>query len=162
MTKVQEGRACGTQQEGNVGRYRWAVDISHWNPTQQELDFLCSEILREDEKMQCMRFKFLEDRKRAVVSKLLQRHAGSSIAGFVRSMVGGLEGIGYIEDINMISSGCSALDLRRVELGKTKGRKPFLASHELHPGSKGWEAVPNFNFSVSHEVGVYDKLGPIK
>ena len=153
MTKVQEGEAPGTQHSGTVGRYRWAVDISHWNPEEEELEFLCSEILREDERKQCMRFKFLEDRKRAVVSKLLQRHASSSIAGFVGSMVEGNGVYTYVEDMNTVYNCASALDLRQVELGKTKGRKPFLASHELHPGSKGWDLVPNFNFSVSHEVG---------
>jgi 4'-phosphopantetheinyl transferase len=153
MTKVQEGEACGTQQMGTVGRYRWAVDISHWNPGEEELEFLCSEILLEDEKKQCMRFKFLEDRKRAVVSKLLQRHAGNSIAWFVGSGVDGNGCDSYVEENNVISNCTSARNLRQVELGKTKGRKPFLASHELHPGSKGWDLVPNFNFSVSHEVG---------
>ena len=125
-------------------RFRWAVDIASWNPSEEEFDFLCTELLNEEEGKGCRQFRFEDDRKRALVSKIMQRLAGALVMEGIegrRKMEG--SGNGYIK--SMDGNGC--MDLKRVEIGKTKGRKPYL----VKPGD-GTEVVPNFNYSVSHEV----------
>ncbi|MCL7023921.1 hypothetical protein MKW94_005802 [Papaver nudicaule] len=53
------------------GIKRWIVNISQWNPTQDEFSFILS-ILPLHERDSITRFVKLEDRKRAIVSRLLQ------------------------------------------------------------------------------------------
>jgi len=79
---------------------RWAVNTTNWDPKDKEWDFLLG-LLPESERTPVMRFKFMDDKKRAIVSRLLQRRCVE-------------ENIGILwEDI----------DIKR-----TKGRKPFLAT----------------------------------
>ncbi|KAF6139275.1 hypothetical protein GIB67_021485 [Kingdonia uniflora] len=53
------------------GVCRWFVDISKWNPSNQEFSFLLSLLPLQDHSS-ITRFIKLEDRKRAIVSRLLQ------------------------------------------------------------------------------------------
>ncbi|OVA13778.1 4'-phosphopantetheinyl transferase superfamily [Macleaya cordata] len=53
------------------GIQRWVVDISQWNPTQDDFSFTLS-LLPLHEHSAITRFVKFEDRKRAVVSRLLQ------------------------------------------------------------------------------------------
>ena len=53
---------------------RWVVDISLWDPSPAEWELLLT-ILTEEERTKTMRFKFVADQKRAIVSRLLQRAA---------------------------------------------------------------------------------------
>lgn len=82
------------------GRLRWAVEISRWQPSDREFDFLCS-ILPPEDATECRKFKFLDDRKRAVLSRLLQRHAAASVL---------------------------AIPHDSVEIKRTRGRKPYAAN----------------------------------
>ncbi len=79
---------------------RWAVNIGRWEPADQELAFLL-ELIPEAERKEVQSFKFLDDRKRALCSRLLQRQCTSQALGLV---------------------------WREVVIKRTRGRKPFAAS----------------------------------
>ena len=78
---------------------RWAVNISRWQPAEQELIFLL-QLLPEAEQKEVQSFKFLDDRKRALCSRLLHRQCSSQVLG---------------------------LDWPDVSIKRTRGRKPFAA-----------------------------------
>ena len=112
---------------------RWAVDISAWEPQQQELDYLLG-LLPEEEAQACAAFRRDADRKRALASRLLQRRAC-----------------------------CTALCLSwgDVQIERTRGRKPYCANAGGVGGGAGAadrSAAPNWNFNVSHEVGCFVML----
>jgi 4'-phosphopantetheinyl transferase len=48
---------------------RWAVDISAWSPNDPEWQFLLG-LLPGDERAAVQRFKFRDDQKRALLSRL--------------------------------------------------------------------------------------------
>lgn len=79
--------------------FRWAVNIGGWHPGEAELACLLT-LLPETEKENVRSFKFLDDQKRALCSRLLQRQCT-----------------------------CQALQLKwqDVILKRTRGRKPFAA-----------------------------------
>eukprot|EP00803_Ostreobium_quekettii_P007338 evm.model.scf_419EXC.4 EVM.evm.TU.scf_419EXC.4 scf_419EXC:37246-39366(+) len=79
---------------------RWAVDITSWDAHPLELQFLL-DLLPPAERADCTSFRFEADRKRAVVSRLLQRAAAATALGLLFS---------------------------EVEIRRTKGRKPFVAN----------------------------------
>jgi len=107
---------------------RWAVDISGWNPSDEEFDFLCHHLITHDESMHCKRFKFIDDRKRALVSVVLQR------------LVGAL----------LLKSSNTIVDPRKIPIGKTKGRKPYIdTTNDLF--QEIGDDVVNFNYNVSHD-----------
>ncbi|XP_072996413.1 uncharacterized protein [Typha latifolia] len=54
------------------GVRRWLVDISKWNPSEERFEFLASSLLPPHERPAITRFVKFEDRKRALVSRLLQ------------------------------------------------------------------------------------------
>ncbi|KAJ3681036.1 hypothetical protein LUZ60_015525 [Juncus effusus] len=54
-----------------TGIKRWLVNISQWNPSSERFEFLLS-VLPSHERSQIIRFAKLEDKKRALVSRLLQ------------------------------------------------------------------------------------------
>lgn len=100
-----------------LGVLRWVVDISKWFPTSEEWEFLLSIIPQEDSS-KTMRFLRLEDRKRALASRLLQRRACADVTG---------------------------LPYKEVSIKRTKGSKPFLESRpaSLQSTLPNW----NFNVS---------------
>ncbi|CAK9149212.1 unnamed protein product [Ilex paraguariensis] len=57
--------------ELEMGVQRWLVDISQWNPSPHDFSFAVS-ILPESEHSSITRFVKMEDRKRALASRLLQ------------------------------------------------------------------------------------------
>lgn len=57
-------------------RLRWAVNTREWNPCELELSALIARFPSADHD-KCKRFLHLDDRKRAVASRLLQRSFGS-------------------------------------------------------------------------------------
>lgn len=87
-------------------QFRWAVDITRWNPESSEMDFLLSLVPHEEAEL-CRKFHFFEDQKRAIVSRLLQRHAGASALGLPHD---------------------------QVIIHRTKGKKPYVANdvHKDH------------------------------
>lgn len=76
---------------------RWAVNTHAWQPCEEEFKHVLS-ILPEKEQQECTSFTRLEDQKRAVISRLLQRKCTSDVVGRA-----------YNE----------------VVLKRTKGKKPF-------------------------------------
>ena len=110
---------------------RWVVNISRWHPSDDhdgpEFRFLL-QLLPEHEREECLRFRFMDDKKRALVSRLMQRAACARVAGVPHA---------------------------DVPLRRTKGKKPFFAWTEMKgfDASAAFPlgAAPNFNFNVSHE-----------
>ena len=126
--------------EDNAGtslRHRWAVDVSAWAPSDEEFDWARSTLILDEEVAQVNKYRFPEDRKRALVSLVLQRTAGVTYARWRR--------------MNSRTSSKEVVELDPlvdVELGKTKGRKPYIvkAASDEDP-----ENTDNFNFNVSHD-----------
>ncbi len=89
------------------GRLRWAVDTKQWDPCPSEFQFLCS-LLPSGESEECAKFRFFDDQKHAVISRLLQRHAAFA-----------------------------ALEIPHaaVVIRRTKGRKPYIANDGPRPGA---------------------------
>ncbi|CAK9067373.1 unnamed protein product [Durusdinium trenchii] len=62
--------------------HRWAINIDDWNPAGgsegSEFQFLLRLIKEENERKAVLRFKFLDDQKRALISRLLVRQASAS------------------------------------------------------------------------------------
>ena len=102
------------------GAIRWYVDISKWEPSEAEWRLLVGIIPKLDAE-RVMKFKFVADQKRALLSRLLQRRACFEVAG-----------VAYGE----------------VAIERTKGGKPFM-SNKTAAGARS--APTNWNFNVSHE-----------
>jgi hypothetical protein len=81
-------------------RLRWAVDICKWNPGPAEFEYLLG-LLPPEEREQCRKYKFPDDRKRALVSRLLQRGCAATALG---------------------------LPFREAVIRRTRGGKPYIAS----------------------------------
>lgn len=108
----------------NPARLRWAVNVERWHPEGDhegaEFAFLLT-LLPPHEREDCLKMRFMPDKKRALVSRLMQRAACSRVA---------------------------SLPHDEVVIHRTKGRKPFLARA---PNRPPLPHAPNFNFNVSHE-----------
>jgi len=118
---------------------RWAIDISGWNPSDDEFNFLCKHLITVSEETHCKRFKFLDDRKRALVSILLQRLVGALL--LLKSQEQGLN--------TGTTTTCSKTgDPREITIGKTKGRKPYIDTTKAP--FEGMDCA-NFNYNVSHD-----------
>ena len=104
-----------------TGRARWRLDVSDWRPVRgeqgREWAFLMDLIPEPSEKERIGRFHHASDRYKALVSRLCARR---------------------------VCAVCLGLEDATVEIGRTKGKKPFL----LRGGS---DEKPNFNFNVSHD-----------
>ena len=81
-------------------RLRLAVNVGRWNCTTEEFDFLCT-LLPDSDAEECRKFRFFDDQKRAVTSRLLQRHAAFLALGIPPDA---------------------------VVIKRTKGRKPYIAN----------------------------------
>ena len=88
------------------GRLRLAVNVAKWDPNPNEFEFLCT-LLPTTDAEACNKFKFFDDKKRALVSRLMQRHAAFMALGIPHEAV-------IIE--------------------RTRGRKPYIANklEKLH------------------------------
>jgi len=105
-------------------RLRWIVNVTSWNPSSEEFDFLLDALVPDHERSAVMKYLRAEDRKRALVSRLLQRNA------IARAKCG---------------SNRTAVVLRGFDVRRTKGSKPFYGE------TLALANAPNFNFNVSHE-----------
>ncbi|KAL1524499.1 hypothetical protein AB1Y20_019393 [Prymnesium parvum] len=92
------------------GVLRWIVDISTWSPAPEEFDFLLS-TLQEEEQAKVVRYKFEMDKKRALVSRLLQRRACAEATGVKQS---------------------------EVIIQRTKGAKPYMANRPHADSLPNW------------------------
>ena len=100
----------------STGVLRWIVDISQWAPTSVEWEMLLG-LIPEEDSAKTMRFVRLDDRKRALASRLLQRRASAEVTG---------------------------LAYAAVSIKRTKGSKPYLENRPLGTSSlPNW----NFNVS---------------
>jgi phosphopantetheinyl transferase len=108
---------------GEAARQRWAVVASHWSPPPRAFEYLLS-LLPAEEREQCNRFRQAEDRKRALVSRLLARAAAAAA-------------------LRLQPFSAEA----PVGWARTRGGKPYVASPLPRPPH-----APNWNYSVSHEV----------
>jgi len=106
-----------------AGVYRWLVDISAWDPGDAEWELLLSAI-PEAEAAKVKRFVQFPDKKRALVSRLLQRRVCHEATG---------------------------LAYERVAIERTKGGKPYMANKPAGLSTPLHADAPNFNFNVSHE-----------
>lgn len=77
---------------------RWAVNVNLWNPSATEFESLLRKLPNHEQKC-CLNFKFPVDRKRALVSRLLQRSAASVVL---------------------------RIPFSQVDIRKTKGNKPYV------------------------------------
>lgn len=84
------------------GRLRWAVHVGAWAPAPAEWDLLLS-LLPGEEGPAVLKFRQEADRKRALVSRLLQRAAAAAALGLPHG---------------------------DVAIARTKGRKPYAANLE--------------------------------
>ena len=107
-------------------RLRWIVNSTTWRPGVDEFAFVLT-ILPTHEREEVTRFHRFEDRKRALLSRLMQR------AAIKRACASA-------EDARWRDARVEALDVRR-----TKGSKPF------HGARASVAGAPNFNYNVSHE-----------
>ena len=82
------------------GRLRWIVDITAWEPGEAEWAALLRQ-LPEVDSTKVMKYRFRDDQKRAMASRLLQRRASADVFGIAPAAV-------------------------RIE--RTKGSKPYLAN----------------------------------
>jgi 4'-phosphopantetheinyl transferase len=102
-------RAAWAEEAKATGCVRWVVDVMKWTPSDQEFDFLLALIPEAPERQQVMQYKQVDDRKRALVSRLLIRRCASL---------------------------CLNLDqLASIKVARTKGRKPFL-KHATKPDDR--------------------------
>ncbi len=133
-------------------RYRWAVDVSAWEPSEAEFSWACSTLILEDEVVQVNKYKFQEDRKRALVSLVLQRTAGVKYWAYRAAGVDGVDGLNGVGIDSCIRA------LEDVSLGKTKGRKPYIVKNAGGEGvtveagrATAVGNADNFNYNVSHD-----------
>ncbi|GAQ91376.1 L-aminoadipate-semialdehyde dehydrogenase-phosphopantetheinyl transferase [Klebsormidium nitens] len=82
------------------GVRRWAVDIRGWEATDEEFAY-CLSLLPEEETLAVNRYVHLADRKRALISRLLQRKLAHEVLG---------------------------IPLDRIQIQRTCEGKPFLAN----------------------------------
>ena len=115
-------------------RLRWIVNSTAWKPSEVEFEFILQSLLPPHESDAVRRFRRMEDRKRAVLSRLMQRNA---IARACEANGGG----GAEEE----AAATTTRALRGLDVRRTKGSKPFFAVR------LGLAHAPNFNFNVSHE-----------
>ncbi|KAJ4969820.1 hypothetical protein NE237_002919 [Protea cynaroides] len=83
------------------GVRRWLVDISKWNPSRDEFSFLVS-LFPTSEHSSITRFVKLEDRKRAIVSRLLQYALINEVLGIPFNKIiirRTIEGKPYLESV---------------------------------------------------------------
>ena len=93
-------RAAWAEEAKATGCVRWVVDVAAWTTSAKEFDFLLALIPEAPERDAVTRYKQVDDRKRALVSRLLIRRCASL---------------------------CLNLDqLASIKVARTKGRKPFL------------------------------------
>ena len=108
-----------------AGVLRWIFDITKWQPSKAEWAFLLTQ-LPEVDSTKVMRFLKEDDRKRAIISRLLQRRACHEMTG---------------------------LPWAAINIERTKGGKPFMAN-KPSASAAGMLVPSNWNFNVSHE-GMY-------
>jgi len=126
ITDVEVCNGPSALEQARAGRLRWAVNIATWAPCGEaegaEFQFLLSLISSPEERKGVMQYVFWDDKKRALISRLLTRRASTTVLGLT--------------------------SFDGVNISRTKGGKPFLSAPRP-PASR--HDLANFNFNVSHE-----------
>ena len=118
---------------------RWVVSIKDWHPSGIEWRFLQS-LLPSHDVLAIEGFHHLVDRKRGIVSRLMQRRC-----------------VAY----------AAHMDDETVRIARTKGRKPFAAREDASSSlllRRSPTIGPNFNFNVSlgHTLEVANHVDDIE
>jgi hypothetical protein len=108
------------------GVFRWLVDISAWQPTDAEWRLLLT-TLPEEDATKVMKFHFVDDQKRALVSRLLQRRACFEATGLKYSDA--LASAPFLS-VPLHHHPTTSRGLRYSDalILRTKGGKPFMAN----------------------------------
>lgn len=91
-------------------RLRWAVALGAWEPVPAEFEYLLA-LLPEEERAPVLRFRQEADRRRALVSRLLQRAAAAAALGLPHAA---------------------------VVVRRTRGSKPYAANELPKPQAPNW------------------------
>ncbi|CAL5226778.1 g9635 [Coccomyxa viridis] len=102
-SRLGQSEASTTERSDARYRLRWAVNIKQWNPWDDEWLFLL-DLLPEEDQKEVEAFRFKDDQKRALVSRLLQRQCVSA---------------------------AMSLSWESVQIKRTKGRKPFVMNKTM-------------------------------
>ena len=93
-----------------AARRRWAVALGAWEPSPDEFAFLLG-LLPEEERTPVLRFRQEADKRRALVSRLLQRAAAAAALGLPHAS---------------------------VVVRRTRGSKPYAANELDKPHAPNW------------------------
>ena len=93
-----------------AARLRWAVALGAWEPSPDEFAFLLG-LLPEEERTSVLRFRQEADKRRALVSRLLQRAAAAAALGLPHAS---------------------------VVVRRTRGSKPYAANELDKPHAPNW------------------------
>jgi hypothetical protein len=106
---IMEGEDDGCGRGANPARLRWAVNTARWAPEGDhlgaEFQFLLT-LIPPHERADCLKMVHMPDKKRALVSRLLQRQACANVMQMPHDS---------------------------VLISRTKARKPFLANPRALP-----------------------------
>lgn len=122
---------------GEGRRVRWAVNVAAWEPTAGQWAYLLC-MLPEVERTACTRYHYGIDRKRALVSRLLQRALGARLSAS--------------EGSTSVLPGTIPQTLGTIPIRRTKQGKPYFSA-----GFQGAPDLPSMMFNVSHEVWIHPK-----
>lgn len=100
------GLPVGRPIRGKDMRLRWAVNVGAWDPSPPEFAFLLDLLRDESERLSILRYRMVEDQRRALVSRLLQLAACGRALG---------------------------VPSEAVRLERTKGGKPFASEPQARP-----------------------------
>ncbi len=116
---------------------RWFVDVSAWHPVATEFDWLLSVLPEAEDRAAVLRFRFEEDRKRALCSRLMQRACVRAVC--CSSSRGGHD---PVADGDAAAAEKEEMEEEEVLIVRaTKGKKPFTTNAKP-------SHAPNFNFNV--------------
>ncbi|CAD7927142.1 unnamed protein product [Amoebophrya sp. A120] len=149
---------------------RYCFNIFDWEITEDDFAALATQHLPEEDSEKVLRFVFLEDRKRAFVSRLMQKRLALDAVQFDRWLDSKLTGAdaapatdAVIASVQEYYNNCSTArsateeeagkndartdeienQLESIEIWRTSWGKPFLHAPQLRH--------TNFNFNISHE-----------
>jgi phosphopantetheinyl transferase len=109
---------------------RWAVNVAAWIPTADQWQLVLG-CLPQEEQQRCLRYRKEEDKKRSVVSQILQRACVSRLLGE---------------------------DWQHIPLQRTKGNKPFYAGSRQRPDAPNLNY--NVSHEVRAEHAPWSSLQP--
>ncbi len=86
---------------------RWAINIAEWQPSEQRMEQLLT-LLSPVEQQQVQNYVHLNDKKRSLVSRLMQRACASMVLG---------------------------VPWRTIDIQRTAGNRPYIANNVHRPNA---------------------------